>query len=293
MGNLARSCPHCGALNASEAERCHRCQRRLLAPWIYGLLSFGRGVLGERTPFTALFFLICALSFALMSLSSGLSLMGAASASAQLRFGGLFIVPDGSFVAQEPWRYLSAAFVHFGAVHLGFNMLALGGLGGALEPKLGSARFAVLYVLAATLGFVASDYYHRLAGAPLMTGGASGALFGLMGAASAHKAARREPDWKRSLFGLFAFVIIMTFLVPASMMKIDHAAHLGGLATGLGLGYAFGLERHPERRARLFQLGAALAVVFSIVSVVACQLSPEWKIQRQLEIQWGLDANGD
>lgn len=262
-----------------------------MAPWVYAALGSLRGLFGERAPLTALFFLLCALAFTLNSLVSGFTLLGSSSGSAQLRWGALLIDSSGTFVAHEPWRYLSAVFFHFGAIHLAFNMMALGGLGGALEPKLGSARFAVVFVVAGTLGFVAGDYFHRFMGDTLATGGASGALFGLMGASAAYKFAVRERDWKRSMFGLLALVVIMTFLIPSSMMNLDHAAHLGGLGAGLVLGYGLGRERRPERLGRLFQVGAAACVLASGISLVACQLSTEWKLQRQLELQWGLDSN--
>ena len=87
----------------------------------------------------------------------------------------------------QPWRLLTSAFIHFGVIHLAFNMYALY-RGGVLTERLyGSARFAVIYLLSAIAGSVVSGWWDPLRN----SAGASGAIFGVYGALLVFFAMRR------------------------------------------------------------------------------------------------------
>jgi membrane associated rhomboid family serine protease len=132
----------------------------------------------------------------------------------------------------EWWRLFTAGFLHGGAVHLAFNMLALWVLGRALGPLLayrGWWAFPTLYLGALLGGSVGGLIQHW--GTPGI--GASGAIFGMLGAAVSLP---RRLGYPWNQLGALPWMLVnvaVTFLIPG----ISAGAHLGGLATGLLLGW--------------------------------------------------------
>ena len=140
------------------------------------------------------------------------------------------LVADGDW-----WRLLAAAFLHGGAVHLVFNLMMLWSLGPALEQSLGSLRFTALYVASAVFGNVAVCLLYDPRQAVL---GASGAIFGLMGAAVAlnmrsgrHAFAFLDFEGPRRLLGTIAINLVIGFLLPF----VSNTAHVGGLLAGFAV----------------------------------------------------------
>lgn len=131
---------------------------------------------------------------------------------------------------QEYWRLLTAAFLHVGLVHIVFNSLAIRALGQILEELYGPVRFTVLYMGSAIVGNLAIV----LGGAPAV--GASGAVFGMLGAGVAF-GTRRGGTFGALLRGEFGrwvlYNVLFTFAVPG----ISIAGHLGGLGGGFVLGW--------------------------------------------------------
>lgn len=134
----------------------------------------------------------------------------------------------GSFVPEEPWRLLTGGFLHANLLHVGFNMWSLFVLGSVLEPILGRTRFAVLYgacLFTGSLGVVLAS--------PLdPTVGASGAIFGLMGALLVVARDRNVDLMRSGLLPIVGFNLLYTFVVPG----ISIGGHLGGLVGGVVLG---------------------------------------------------------
>jgi membrane associated rhomboid family serine protease len=133
----------------------------------------------------------------------------------------------GKAVADGEWyRIVTGGFLHAGPVHLLFNMFALYVLGSLLEPAIGTPRFVGLYLaslLAGALGALA------LTGASESTVGASGAIFGLFGAAFVI-ARGRGLDAIAGQIGLLLLInLALTFGIPG----ISIGGHLGGLAGGV------------------------------------------------------------
>jgi membrane associated rhomboid family serine protease len=122
----------------------------------------------------------------------------------------------------EWWRLMTSAFQHFGPMHLLLNMYMLWILGLGIERSIGHARFFALYLVSAFGGSVAVMFY----GQNSLTAGASGAIFGLMGA-YAIVAMSMRLDVK-GIGILLVLNIGVSFLVPG----ISLAAHLGGLVVG-------------------------------------------------------------
>lgn len=144
----------------------------------------------------------------------------------------------------EPYRFLSAAFVHADQLpHILLNMFALYQVGPFLESFLGRLRFVLLYVLSAVGGSVAVVAFADPALPSWRTAvvGASGAVFGLYGAALL--VLRRFGSKATQLMGLLAVNFAIGFLIPA----ISWQSHVGGFATGAmaaaGTVYATGPRR--------------------------------------------------
>ncbi|RTQ46280.1 rhomboid family intramembrane serine protease [Hymenobacter gummosus] len=135
----------------------------------------------------------------------------------------------------EWWRLLTACFLHFGALHLLLNMFALRNIGEELEQGIGSVRLLAGYLLAGLGASLVSLWWHEQ---PVVSAGASGAIFGLFGLLLALitttlvDAKVRKP--LLASLGSFIGYNLLFGLVPG----IDNAAHIGGLLTGMVVGYA-------------------------------------------------------
>lgn len=133
--------------------------------------------------------------------------------------------------AGEWWRLPTSMFLHVGIFHLALNMYGLWVLGRLVEQMIGSIRFLAVYLTAGLAGSLAS---FAIGGAG-MSAGASGAIFGLLGAAMAELFFHRRayPDrWRRSLFGSLMFLTIAQVAIGFYYTVIDQSAHLGGLFVG-------------------------------------------------------------
>jgi membrane associated rhomboid family serine protease len=131
--------------------------------------------------------------------------------------------PFGIAIGGEWWRLLTSAFLHGSLLHIGFNMFVLFALGPTLERVLGHGRYLALYLLAALGGSVASYVFSDIR---TVSVGASGAIFGLMGALLV--AGRRLKSDMRQVAILLVINVVIGFLAPG----IDWRAHLGGLVVG-------------------------------------------------------------
>ena len=158
--------------------------------------------------------------------------------------------PIGVAVNNEYYRLFTSMFLHLNVMHIGFNMLVLWMLGPQLEQILGHVRYTVLYLVAGIGGSVASFWFSD----PGIIGiGASGAIFGLMGAYVVVGRALRSDITQ--VVGLIALNVVIGFVVGG----IDWRAHLGGLVTGalVAAVFAFG----PTRRNAVLQALAVLVVL--------------------------------
>ena len=181
-----------------------------------------------------------------------------------LAFANVFATPD--FGEFEPWRMLTAAFLHSQGfvLHIVLNMYMLWIFGQALEPLLGRVRFLALYLISAIGGSVG---YLLLTpgyapGVPLAgVVGASGAIFGLFGAMLLVQ--RHRGGDTRQLWVLIAINGVIGFVVP----QIAWQAHLGGLVAG-ALCAAVIAYTPRGRRQGLLQ-AAGLAAVLLLLALVS------------------------
>jgi membrane associated rhomboid family serine protease len=158
----------------------------------------------------------------------------------------------------EWWRVLTSGFLHFGPIHLLFNMLALWIIGRDVETVLGRGRFLAVY-FAALLGGSAAVMLVYSAGSQVA--GASGAVFGLMGALAV--VLRRLRVSPGPVIGIIALNVAISFVIPA----ISLIAHLGGLAVGAAATAA--LVYAPARRRNAVQAAALVAIVVLLLAIVS------------------------
>jgi rhomboid protease GluP len=166
----------------------------------------------------------------------------------------------------EWWRLLTSTFLHFGLVHLLLNMWALWNVGQLTERLLGSGPFLVLYLFAGLCGSLASSYMHPL----LNSAGASGAIFGVLGALLAlmldprtHIPASVSAAQRNSAL-VFIFYNLVNGLTHAG---IDNAAHLGGLCGGFAMSWLLARPINVDTRGEAGPRIAAGVLVGSLALV--------------------------
>lgn len=241
---------------------------------VMALTGLARTALGAVHPVTTFFVGWCCALFVVRVLVTG-SWRGLGAVGPMQDFwrwgglgGGWGALGSGPVGQWEPWRYLSAMFLHLGVIHLLLNMTALWQFGRALESEIRPGRFAVTFLGSGAIGFVVSDLWTILRGADVPTAGASGGLFGIAAAVVGYQYARRDPRYKALALQLLVFALVFAFV-----LNVNSAAHIGGALAGAPLGYWLYREKQPHRHDRWFAWAGGLLVLFSILSVALSQIS--------------------
>jgi membrane associated rhomboid family serine protease len=168
------------------------------------------------------------------------------------------------FTTVAPWQMLTAAFLHdwSSPIHLLFNMYTLYIFGQVLEPMLGRARFLALYLIGAFGGSVAVLIFADPAGTVV---GASGAIYGLMGAYFILLRAIGERSGQ--LMGLIAINLVFSFLNQG----ISWQAHIGGLIVGGAVAGIFAATRKAEQKG--MQIAGLVGLIVVLVGLSIYQVS--------------------
>lgn len=162
-------------------------------------------------------------------------------------------VADGAW-----WQLVTSEFTHVQVMHIGFNMLALWFLGPALEAAVGRARFLAIYLGS---GLVASTFVYWLADPHSLTLGASGAIFGLMGALLVI-ALKVHGNFQNVLFW-----IVLNFAITAISPEISWQGHLGGFLGGVAI--AAMLVYAPRERRTTWQVaGISALMLLTLLGIV-------------------------
>lgn len=153
-------------------------------------------------------------------------------------------------VAGQPWRLLTAMFLHIGVLHLLFNLYALNALGPMVEGYFGHARFLAIYFISGLFGSVASFAF-----SPAISAGASGAIFGLAGATTVYFLRYRDNFGARgrAILQNMVVVIAINMVFGLSVRGIDNWGHFGGLVGGAIVAWGL-LPRY--QRPEVIRLGA-------------------------------------
>jgi membrane associated rhomboid family serine protease len=208
--------------------------------------------LGQRPVVSMVLIGINVVAFVVTALQAR-SAMDLSTSELYLR-GGLIPVEVAS---GEYWRLLTSAFLHGSLIHIATNMISLYILGIPLERILGRGRFLLIYLLS----LLGSSVSVMVFGAPVsLTIGASGAIYGLMGALLVtFKRLRYD---LRQLLIILALNVYITFQFPG----ISWQGHLGGLVVGAIVGAAMVYPPQPSRRN--WQWGTAIGVVVVLIGVL-------------------------
>ena len=174
----------------------------------------------------------------------------------------------GPLVAQGDWyRLLTAAFLHYGPIHLALNMLALYWIGRPLEDALGPIRYLLLYLVSGLAGSAGALLFNPTG----VTVGASGAIFGILGAAIVLER-QRTYVLGGSAFTLLIVNLAFTFAVPG----ISIGGHLGGLAGGAKSDLAFS---HFGTRSAVYSRTDLVSIMSLVAIGVASVAIAYWKVR--------------
>lgn len=205
----------------------------------------------------------------------------------QLRWGANFgpATQDG-----EWWRLGTAMFLHFGVVHLLLNSLSLWEAGQLVERMYGRWRFTGIYLIAGLFGNLLSLVVQ---GNEAVSGGASGAIFGVYGAALVYlwrERAAISPREFKWLFGGGCVFSVITIALGFVIPGIDNAAHIGGLVAGILVSIVLSLSM-TARKMPITQRGlAAILFVVAGVSLAYYIPAPKYRWSDELLLRSEINA---
>jgi membrane associated rhomboid family serine protease len=239
-------CPDC-MTPTPVGMRCPECSRQKTKT---------RSLAATRSePRVTVFIIIaCAIAF----LGSGQFGAGSSGGTSLYRDGALFgpAVADG-----ELWRLVTSGFLHAGLIHIGFNMYLLWILGQMLEPDLGSVRFAALYVTSLLFGAFGALVLEPDA----LTVGASGAVFGLMGAAAVELRTRGINPFQTDIGMLILFNLGISLIIP----NISIGGHVGGLIGGALAALVLNAARGSRQAVPLGVVGCVALSAVAVAGALA------------------------
>jgi rhomboid protease GluP len=275
-------CPACGTLVGSSATRCHQCGASMTYSLAALSKSFGR-FMPANAPATYLILSSCCLIYGislLLTLRAGhmpgfsggllgtLMNIGGVNGTVLFRLGAsvpALTMNSLPLNIYQPWRLVTACFLHANLLHIFFNMWVLVDLGPSVEELYGSSRFFFIYTVCGIGGYLLSGFMGHL------SIGASGAIVGLIGVLLAITYRRRTSGMqmlRAQIWRWIIYLVIWGFLFQA----VDNWTHLGGGITGFILGKIM-LDRAPidmTERKRAYALGwlAGIAVIASFVFMI-------------------------
>jgi membrane associated rhomboid family serine protease len=192
----------------------------------------------------------------LINLAQGSSLT---QVSGSLFVRGALYVPGG-LDQGEWWRLITAAFLHASIIHLGMNMLVLWFIGAPVEQAIGRGRFLTIYLVSGLAGSAGAVIFSP----NVVTVGASGAIFGILGAALVLELQGSKVLGGQA-FGLIAINLVFTFAIP----NISVGGHVGGLIGGALSMLAFSrLGRTHGIYGRPGMLGIAGVIAVGVAAVL-------------------------
>ena len=271
-----RLCPACGTLVGATATKCHQCGASMTFSFAAASKSLSRWM-PQTSPVTYAMLAICCVMYGLafvitMKLSGmqgvggGIWNLGGVANQVNLRLGESLPLYVN---LRQPWRFVTAIFLHASLIHIGFNMWVLMDIGPMVEELYGSARYLFLYVATGVVGYLLSSFVGHF------SVGASGSLLGLIGvllAATTGRKSMAAQNLRGVLIRWLIYIAILGFLFSGT----DNYAHFGGVVSGYLLG-RFMPDRTPadlseRRRADLLGWTTGIAVAVSFVFMVVSYL---------------------
>jgi rhomboid protease GluP len=272
-----KTCSACGAVQDRDATVCTRCGEKLGRRGFQVLQRLGVFA-PEWVSMSSFLGVVLVLAFVRVVAASP----GGAGDLFNLKAYVLYLYGGnvaGAVAAGEPWRLLTACFLHGGLLHIGFNLFALSVVGPQVESLYGRTTMLFFFVLTGALAFLGSG----LAAGPEYVGiGASGGIMGLVGVAAGwgqRQGTGAGRQVRNDMLKWAAYTIVFGLFIGA-----DNWAHVFGLATG----FACGMSIQPQiwRRpalAGLRGLAGLLAVAATIAAIVLIARPPAITAQRELD----------
>lgn len=258
-------CPSCGRLTRADAAECLVCGRR--RPGMWGLTTLLRGVFRSGSVTRVITVVCVALYVAslIFDPTGALRPRGPFDlfAPSPHVLDALGMTGAFAWAAGRWWTLLTAIYLHGNLLHILFNVLWIRQLGPAVEELYGPARLVIIFTVSGVAGFALSNG----AGVPF-TIGASGSIFGLLGAMVAF-GRRRGGLFGTMILRQYGQWALIMFILGFLMSGVNNLAHAGGFLGGLGSGFALSLA---ERRAET-TLDHLLAGALILLTVVAFALS--------------------
>ena len=157
---------------------------------------------------------------------------GSTSTMVMLKYGASFPV---NIQGGEYYRLVTSMFMHFGIEHIANNMLILVLLGGKLEDIMGHFKFFIIYMLSGILANIASDLAQTMTGDFAVSAGASGAIFGVVGALLASLVLGKGKIKNLNLYQIAVSLGLMLY-AGFKTTGVDNIAHVGGAVSGVFIG---------------------------------------------------------
>jgi rhomboid protease GluP len=254
-------CPSCGRLTNADAAECLICGRR--NPGLWGMTGLAQRVFRGRDV-TGVIAIVCIALYVA-------SLVFDPAAALRMRGPFDLFSPSGAaldalgmtgayaWAAGRWWTLLTAIYLHGGILHILFNVMWIRQLGPAVEELYGPARLIVIFTVSGVTGFVASNALD----VPF-TVGASGSIFGLLGAMVAFGRKRGGTFGALVLrqYGQWALIL---FIFGFFMAGVNNFAHAGGFVGGALSGYLVSFA-DQRRETGIEQLLAVLCVVLTVLA---------------------------
>ena len=188
------------------------------------------------------------------------------------------------------WRLITCVFIHFGIIHLAMNTYALYIAGVYLEPMLGKTKYIVAYLATGVFASLASLWWHSEG---VNSAGASGAIFGLYGVFLALLFTNLIPKQTRTSLLQSIGVFVVFNLIYGTKAGVDNSAHIGGLLSGLVIGFIFYPLLKKEDRGAKSNLVLLAIITGAVLSAWMYLNSPENKIgqeRREAEVNYLKEA---
>ena len=271
-----RLCPSCGTLVGASGTKCYQCGANINYSFAAASRSLSRWM-PQTSPVTYAMLAICCVMYVLSfiitlkfsggaGLGGGLMGLGGIATQVSVRLGASL---PWTYNIGQPWRLITAIFLHGGLLHIVFNMWVLMDIGPMVEELYGSARYLFLFVATGAAGYLLSSFLGHL------SVGASGALLGLIGVLLAATTGRKNlaaQALRSALIRWLIYIGVLGFIFSGT----DNAAHFGGLVAGYLLGRLM-VDRLPadvseRRRADMLGWIAGIAVVVCFVFMVLSYL---------------------
>ena len=134
----------------------------------------------------------------------------------------------------QVWRLITCGFLHGGLMHIFFNMYSLKIIGPEVQFVYGKVKYLIIYLVS----IIGSSIFSYLFNSNSVSVGASGAIFGLLGAMIIFAYNNRRKIGKNYIKGLIK-VVIINMIIGVTLSNIDNSAHLGGLISGIIISYIF------------------------------------------------------